>query len=320
MMMTRLRPIAAVLGLFALSGGMAFAGAHTWKVNEVFSNADGTIQFVELREVGGGAGETGVPGHQVTSNTKSFTIPLPALATPTSFRSLLFATPAFAAIPGAPTPDYIFPAATHVPFFSTAGGADLFRYVAFDNWNVPAGAIPLDGFNSFNRSDAEGLPFTGPNTPTNYAGNTATIDLRPPATPPAVPDGGGTGAPMTVTALDVAGSSLQISFDTAACTGDAGFHIVFGQKTDLPTAAAGSYAVDGGVCGVGQSPFTWNQVPSATDGFGLIWWLVLANDGATTEGSWGQNSGNVERLGPGPDGGSMVCGMTQKVLTNTCGN
>lgn len=305
---------AAALVLCALTTRGAFAGAHTWRVNEVFSDSTGNIQFVELSEVGGGAGEIGVNGHQVTSLTKSFTIPAPALAAPTSFKSLLFATPAFAAIPGAPTPDYIFPA-NLVPFFSTAGGADSFRYVAFDTWAVPAGSIPLDGFNSFNRTGV-----AAPNTPTNYAGATATIDLRPPPTPPAVPDGGGTGAPMTVSALDVAGTTLQVTFDTAACTGDTGWHIVFGQKTDLPTGAAGSYAVDGGVCGIGQSPFTWNQAPDANDGFGLIWWLVLANDGATTEGSWGQNSANVERLGPGPDGNSGVCAITQKVLTNTCGN
>jgi len=313
MTMKRLRPIAAALGLFALTGGTAFGGAHTWRVNEVFSNADGTIQFVELRESGGGAGEVGTMGHQVTSNLRSYTIPS-NVASPTSFKSLLFATPGFALIPGAPAPDFIFPAAS-VPFFSTAGGADSFRYVAFDTWAVPAGSIPLDGFMSFNRT---GGALT--NTPTNYAGATATIDLRPPPSPPAVPDGGGTGTPMTVTSFDLATSSLQISWDTATCSGDAAFHIVYGQKSDLPAAPGGVFLLDGSVCGVNAAPFTWSQVPDATDGFGLIWWLILANDGATKEGSWGQSSANVERLGPMPDGSSGVCGITEKVLTNTCGN
>jgi hypothetical protein len=315
--MTMMRPrliTAAALTICALTTRGAFAGAHTWRVSEVFSNADGTIQFVELTESGGGTGEIGVNGHQVTSLTKSYTIPAPSLVSPTSFKSLLFATPAFAALPGAPTPDYIFPAATHVPFFSTAGGADTFQYVAFDSWSVPAGSIPLDGYNSFNRTGG-----VLPNTPKNYAGVQRTIDLRPP-TPPAVPDGGGTGTAMTVTPLDLMGDTLQIDFDTATCSGDAGWHIVYGQKTDLPTSAGGSFVLDGSVCAVGASPFTWNQVPDGTDGFGLIWWLILANDGATIEGSWGQNSANVERLGPQADGSSGVCGITKKVLTNTCGN
>ena len=313
--MMRMRPrlIAAALGLCALTTRGAFAGAHTWKVNEVFSNADGTIQFIELRESGGGAGEIGISGHQGSSNLRSYTIPS-NVASPTSFKSLLFATPAFAALPGAPAPDFIFPASS-VPFFATAGGADIFRYVAFDAWSVPAGMIPLDGYLSFNRTGEQ-----MPNSPTNYAGATATIDLRPVA-PPAVPDGHTAGStPMTVTALDTLGTNLQIAFDTASCNGDAGFHIVYGSKSDLPTAPAGSFHVSGGQCAITGSPFTWNAVPAPSDGLGLLWWLVLANDGATTEGSWGLNSAGTQRTGPMPDGSSGVCGITQKVLTNTCGN
>jgi len=308
----RPRLIAAALGLCALTTRGAFAGAHTWKVNEVFSNADGTIQFVELRESGGGAGETGVGGHQVTSSTKTYTIPSSVLA-PTSFKSLLFATAAFAALPGAPAPDFVFPAAS-VPFFSTAGGADTFRYVAFDSWAVPAGSIPLDGYMSFNRSGV-----AAPNTPTNYAGATATIDLRPVA-PPAVPDGRAAGqTPMTVMALDTQGTSLQISFDTASCNGDAGFHIVYGSRSDLPAGPAGAFDVSGGQCAVTASPYIWNAVPGPNDGLGLLWWIILANDGAATEGSWGRNSAGAERTGPMADGSSGVCGITQKVVTNTCG-
>ena len=310
--MMRLRQFAAVLGLFALSGGMAFAGGHTWRVAEVFSNASGTIQFIELWESGGGAGEIGTAGHQVTSNTRSFTIPA-NVASPTTFKRILLATPAFAALPGAPTPDYTFPVGS-VPFFNPTGG-DTIRYVALDTWVIPAGGIPTDGVNSLNRTGG-----ILANTPTNYAGASATINANPPA-PPGVPDGATTGTtPMTVTPLDIAGTSLQISWDTAACNGDTGFHIVYGQKSDLPAAPGGMFSLDGGVCALGgTSPFVWNQVPEATDGGGLIWWLVLANDGSATEGSWGHGSTAGERIGPGVDGSSAVCGMTAKSLTNTCG-
>ncbi|MFP6607219.1 MAG: hypothetical protein VCC19_11635, partial [Myxococcota bacterium] len=56
-----IRRLAFALGLWATChAGPALAGIHTWDVNEVFSNADGTIQFVELWEAAGGAGEVNV--------------------------------------------------------------------------------------------------------------------------------------------------------------------------------------------------------------------------------------------------------------------
>ena len=54
------------------------------------------------------------------------------------------------------------------------------------------------------------------------------------------------------------------------------------------------------------------------DSTGLIWWLVIVNDG-TTEGSWGLDSSDVERVGPGTNGSSAQCGVVDKNLDNTCG-
>lgn len=141
-------------------------GSHTWDITEVFSNADGTIQFVELRECCGGTNETGLPGHTLSSGSKSFSIPGPALTAPTSNKYFLIATAAFASLPGAPTPDRIIPAGSLPFFFSTSG--DTVSYVPWDSWTF--GAVPTDGVNSLQRSGA-----VGPNTPTNYAGVTGTV-------------------------------------------------------------------------------------------------------------------------------------------------
>ena len=35
-----------LFGLLTLTAGSVSAGIHTWDVNEVFTNGDGTIQFV----------------------------------------------------------------------------------------------------------------------------------------------------------------------------------------------------------------------------------------------------------------------------------
>lgn len=139
----------------------AYGGGHTWRVSEVFSNADGTIQYVEVGEAFGGAVEVNVAGHAVTSNTNSFTIPA-NVAAPTTLRKILIATPAFAALPGAPTPDYILPPGS-VPFFATGG--DSVRYVPYDTYTFGAGIVPTDGVQSLNRDGSVGC-----NTPENYAG------------------------------------------------------------------------------------------------------------------------------------------------------
>jgi hypothetical protein len=151
----------------------ALAGIHTWDVNEVFSNADGTIQFVELWESAGGDGETGVGNGSMSSNTESFAIGTGAVAPPTGFKFFLLGTAAFAALPGAPTPDAIIPAGS-VPFFDTAG--DTVSFVGFDSWAF--GAVPTNGTDSLDR-----LTGVGPNSPTNYAGVTGSVDASPAEVP-----------------------------------------------------------------------------------------------------------------------------------------
>ncbi len=144
--------------------------------------------------------------------------------------------------------------------------------------------------------------------------------MAPVTTPPSVPDGTG-GNPMTAGKLAIDGSSLSVSWDTAVCPGVADHQIVYGSDQHLPTARQGLFDTGGGVCSLGTtSPFSWTGVPDPTlvPG-GLLWWVVVANDGSTTEGSWSTDSDGVERVGPGPDGSSGECGVTLKDTSNTCG-
>jgi hypothetical protein len=173
----------------------ALAGAHTWDVNEVFSNAAGNIQFVELREANGTPGETGVNGQNLTSTGETFPIGGSALTPPTTNKFFLIATPDFAALPGAPTPDRILPAG-NIPFFSTGG--DTVSYGPYDSWNF--GAVPTDGVNSLNR-------LGGPaNSPTNYAGQTGQVDAGSPA--PSVPALNGLGIGLVAGLLVLAGIAI----------------------------------------------------------------------------------------------------------------
>jgi hypothetical protein len=287
------------------AGSRVFAGAHTWDVNEIFSNADGTIQFVELREAGGGTGEVNVAGHLVTSNAHSVTI-TSNVASPTSFRTILFGTAAYAALPGAPAPNYIIPA----NFLSVSG--DTLAYNPYDTISFGAGALPTDGIHSLVRSGATLV--VAVNSPQNYGGLPGSIDASP--RPATVPDGS-PGTPMTVAKLDPSGSSLLVTWDTTSCAGiPSAYHIIYGERSQFPLGLGGTYGVSGSGCGITASPFNWISVPNSGDGSGLIWWLVL-NESGTKEGGWGRNSANDERNNATPSG---QCGMATKDLINTCGN
>jgi hypothetical protein len=167
-----------ISGFALLISGSLRGGSHTWDVNEVFSNADGSIQFVELLEAAGSPAEVGVPGHNLISDSTSFVITGPALSEPTSNKHYLIATQSFADLPGAPTPDAIIPLGS-IPFFSVAG--DSVTYQPWDTMDFSATTVPTDGITSLNFDLT-----TGVNSPTNYAGESGSVDLSGPEPAPAV--------------------------------------------------------------------------------------------------------------------------------------
>jgi hypothetical protein len=302
----------------------AVAGEHTWRISEVFSNADGSIQFIEMKESAGTSGETGIQGNTITSatNARTFTIPSPALTGPTTNKYVLFATPGFAALPGAPTPNYTLPDVGMVVgnFLSISG--DTIKFNPHDSPGLVFGVanpLPTDGINSRHRTVFTGsTSVVGPNSPTNYAGQTGSVNL---AGLPGVPDGGPGSTPMTVESLDALGTMLQISWDTSSCSGTKPHKIIYGEKSNLPVAPGGTFSLAGAVCGIGTtSPYVWSSVPDSFDGAGLIWWLILVDDPGGKEGSWGEGSDELERDGPGTNGASDQCGGTTKELTNACGH
>ncbi len=154
--------LAATLAIGALPAGAAF---HLWVFNEIYSNADGTVQFVELRALAGG--QQFVQGHTLVASQggtgQSFVLPS-NLPSDTNGHSLLIATQGFAAL-GIVSPDYIVP-----NFFFPLGNGTLNWGEGSDVWNYAS--MPADGTNSVRRDGS-----TGPNSPTNFAGQTGTVVL-----------------------------------------------------------------------------------------------------------------------------------------------
>ncbi len=162
------RRVSVASGVVLIATSMVYGGAHTWRVNELFSDSTGTIQFIEIKECCGGNFETGVNGQSMTSNSRIYTLSGPAISQ-TANKTLLIATPAFAALPGVPTPNYVIPVGS-VPFFSTSG--DTVAYSIYHSLTFAAGQLPTDGVHSLEAGLA-----TPCNTPTNFAGATTTINL-----------------------------------------------------------------------------------------------------------------------------------------------
>lgn len=159
-MRARIVALATVVGLLAASS--AFAGHHLWDFTEIFSNADGSVQYMELYTAEDNEQLLGAFSITSGGNTFDFVTDLPTSATADTY--VLIATSNFAALPGAVTPDYIIPG----NFFSTGGGT--LNYAGVDIWNY--GAVPTDGVNALQRNGSSTT-----NSPTNFAGASGSVDL-----------------------------------------------------------------------------------------------------------------------------------------------
>lgn len=157
-------------GATLIAASTCLAGSHLWEFNEVFSSPDGKVQFIELHVPVNANFETALAGKKIKSAAtgKEFTFPS-NLTPPTGFKYLLLATAEFAALPGAPAPDYILPE----NFLGTNG--DTLTWHVYDTWILSPGELPLDCVSSLN----ENRPLVADNTPRNYAGAEATVDACP---------------------------------------------------------------------------------------------------------------------------------------------
>lgn len=158
---TRILRIVILLGstLFAQSASAIF---HLWQLNEFYSNASGTVQYIELSTFAGG--QEFLLGHSISASqgasvhTFNFPTDLPGDTTNHKF---LIGTQGFANL-GIVTPDYIVPNGF---LFLTNGSVN---FAGVDG--VTYGALPTDGVNAMNRDGTSTV-----NTPTNFAGATGTI-------------------------------------------------------------------------------------------------------------------------------------------------
>lgn len=164
----------AVMGItiFVMGVNQAEAFVHAWQIREVFSNDDGTIQFIEIYNNTALTGEVLLDGATFTTNANVHTFS-GNLVIPTDFKSFLMATSGFAALAGAPAPDY-----TIVDnFFNINGDTLIFTEGTFTYRTLTfgSGQLPIDGVLSLNRNLTTGVLTTATNSPTNFAGSSGSV-------------------------------------------------------------------------------------------------------------------------------------------------
>jgi subtilisin-like proprotein convertase family protein len=124
--------------------------------------------------------------------------------------------------------------------------------------------------------------------------NMVTCD-PPVSSPPPIP------ADMLAQQITDDGSEISVVWN-AQCA-PAAAKVVYG-----PLDQVSSYVISGSVCDI-ANPEAWSAVPA-----GSLWFLVIGDDGAGIESSWGQGSGG-ERNGLT---GSGTCGSTAKDIGGSC--
>ena len=172
--------IAILLAAFAIP---ASASYHLWYINEIYSNADGSVQFIEFKAAA--SGQQFLAGHTLRStagsSTNNYTFPanLPGdsaegggdpggyyggYGMDVTYKSFLVATQGFAAL-NIVAPDYVVPNG----FLFPAGGTLVFGEGAD---TLSYGALPSNNM-AMMRDRSLATP-----TPLNFAGNSGTMPAQ----------------------------------------------------------------------------------------------------------------------------------------------
>jgi hypothetical protein len=178
--------LAALSLAAALVALPARATFHLYQIQEIFSNGDGSVQYVVLHECCGVNGQNFLSNHTLTAtqgmSMQNYVFPNDLgvvsdgygnMSTPTANTHVLIATAGFAAL-HLVTPDYIVPNG-FIPLSGTI------NYAGVDQ--VSYGQLPTDGVSAVDRN---GMVI--PNVATNFAGQSGsvTVSAPPPGIAPAV--------------------------------------------------------------------------------------------------------------------------------------
>ncbi len=149
------------------------ASFHTWDISEIYSNADGSVQFIELVNTPAN-GQDEFASHAISSNSETFIFPNDlSVGDATANLRLIIATPAYETAPGSVPADFnTLPA----NFFDPAG--DTINFAAVDM--VTFTNAPTNGIDSLNYTGSNGAgENVASNSPTNLTGQVGSLVPEP---------------------------------------------------------------------------------------------------------------------------------------------
>lgn len=169
---------------FVLAAAPAQAAFHLWDIKEVYSNSDGSMQYIELQAFG--SFETVVTGAQIVAISdgvsRTFSFPPGDLTGDTNNRHLLIASPGFARLSGAVTADYTLPPG---PFFDPGAASITINlthpfFGLVDSITLAGASLPINGRDSLTDTTINTPTTTlvaGQSSPTNYSGAMGALPL-----------------------------------------------------------------------------------------------------------------------------------------------
>ena len=98
---------------------------------------------------------------------------------------------------------------------------------------------------------------------------------------------------------------IALTWDVATCA-SADYHLLYGNLSSVATPTVLGAACDLGTTGSA----TWAAVPA-----GNLWFVVVGDDNATVEASWGTDGVGGQRGGVTPSG---QCGLVSRNNSGTC--
>jgi len=114
-----------------------------------------------------------------------------------------------------------------------------------------------------------------------------------------------TGAPMTAVRTNASGSTIDLTWHVTTCS-SADHHVLYGNLANVASVTA-----IGAACNLGTTgSATWAGVPA-----GSLWFVVVGDDDATVEASWGTDGVGGQRGGTTASG---LCGTTTRDNSGVC--
>ena len=138
---------------------------------------------------------------------------------------------------------------------------------------------------------------------TTSAGCSQTACTATPGIAKPVADGS-FGTAMKASRADAAGATINLTWDVSTCS-SSDHHVLYGNLANVASSTVSGASCDLGTFGSA----TWPGVPA-----GSLWFVVVGNDNAVTEGSWGMMTSG-ERGGASASG---RCALSARNNAATC--